>query len=231
MASCSICLSLTLHAKYIHQTSPLLKKSFSSLSILLLHTLPPCAPKYCIRCMVPDWALVWLPPRFLWIYKELVSIMNSLLNYWLLFTSLGFTVPFPPCFLSSITCPALTYLPVHLFRAFLTPSTLLFAQAVNLSAGGRAGARKEVGGLRETWEKQRDSGMPVRLRVSICASDLCVSRTIHVFVCLCTQSRTWTSGELAKIIFTQCANMPSPLHAYKKNAQLLSSAKNTDSHI
>lgn len=35
--------------------------------------------------------------------------MKGLLNYWLLFTSLGFTVPFPACFLTSITCPA------HLF--------------------------------------------------------------------------------------------------------------------
>lgn len=110
---------------------------------------PPWAPKYCIRSKVPNSTLAWLPPRFLWIYKEPLSKMNSLLNYWLLFTSLGFTVSFPPCSLSTITCPALTYLPVHLFRAFLTPSTPLFAQAVNLRAGGRAGARKEVGGQRE----------------------------------------------------------------------------------
>lgn len=131
-----------LACKRIRQTSHFWRESFSSLSIRLLRTLTPdWAPKYCIRCLAPNSALVWLPPRFLWIYKELASIMNSLLNYWLLFTSLAFTVPFPPCFLSSITCPALTYLPVHLFRAFLTP----------LHSPLRPSCQSERG--RESWSK------------------------------------------------------------------------------
>ncbi len=106
--------------------------------------------------------------------------MNSLLNYWLLFTSLGFTFPFPPCFLSSITCPALTYLPVHLFRAFLTPSTLFFTKAVNLSSK-REGCSEEEGGriernLRETV------AVPI-LRASICVFDLCLD-VLHICFCL-----------------------------------------------
>lgn len=65
--------------------------------------------------------------RCFWIHKELVSIMNGLLNYWHLFTSLLFTVIPPPCFLWSITCPELTYLPVHLFRASSFSAPLSFS--------------------------------------------------------------------------------------------------------
>lgn len=97
--------------------------------------------------------------RLLWIHKELVSIIKGLLNYWPPFTSLGFTVPFPSCFLTSITCPALTNLPVHLFRWGGAPSSFpplsagLLAQAVNLSAGGMVAEEEGVS----------NGGVPVRL--------------------------------------------------------------------
>lgn len=98
--------------------------------------------------------------RLLWIHKELVSIIKGLLNYWPPFTSLGFTVPFPSCFLTSIACPALTYLPVHLFRwgggapsSFPPLSAGLLAQAVNLSAGGMVAEE----------EGESNGGVPVRL--------------------------------------------------------------------
>lgn len=75
----------------------------------------------------------------------------------------AFTVPFPTLlFLSSITCPV-----PHLFAcSFIQgpsslPCALPFARAVNPRAGVEAGARKEVGGWRETWEMQRDPGMPI----------------------------------------------------------------------
>lgn len=141
----------------------------------------------------------------------LASIMNSLFNYWLLFTSLGFTVPFPPCFLSSITCPALTYLPVHLFRAFFTPLPhSSFAQAVNLSAGGRAGVREEVGGWAKLKRKGGCAYMPACWHMCIWLVCLNVSCIWYMFFCLFLQH------SLAQCACQQCANMPSPLHAYKR---------------
>lgn len=141
--------------------------------------------------------------------------MNNPLNYWLLFTSLGFTVPFPPCFLSSITCPALTYLPVHLFRAsILSPSLSLLRSCLRPSCHSWA----QEGGLERgrRWEdreklkkNRRDSGMPICLCVSMCASDSCVwiwlaYVWVYVLVCLHAHSHKWTSSTLASVIFTHC---------------------------
>lgn len=68
---------------------------------------------------------------------------------------------FPSCFLTSIACPALTYLPVHLYRwggggapsSFPPLSAGLLAQAVNLSAGGMVAEE----------EGESNGGVPVRL--------------------------------------------------------------------
>lgn len=225
-AACT-CLSLTLHANTLTKHLHFWRKVSHPTPTL---TNPPWTPKYCIHSLVPNSALVWLPPRFLWIYKELVSIMNSLLNYWLLFTSLDFTVPFPPCFLSSITCPALTYLPVHLFRAFLTPSTLLFAQAVNLSVGGWAGARKEVGELRETWEKQWQYLYACMLAyVHLTCVPECV---LHICFCLFvhTASRMNLQARLPKLFSLSVQTCPH-LCMHIKRMHSYSPPLKPDSHI
>lgn len=95
--------------------------------------------------------------------------MNYLFNYWPLFTSLGFTVPLPACFfLTSITCPALTYLPVHLFRASFAPHPLTRSSLARLSISTRQGKRSWKW---EDWEKLKRKGgcacTPVRWHMCI----------------------------------------------------------------
>lgn len=112
--------------------------------------------------------------------------MNILLNYWLLFTSRGFAVEFPPCFLSSITCPAPTYLPVHLFRSFLTFST---PPRPNRQSERRAVGWSERGGgrMEENLRRRQCQHACIRAYVHLTCVPGCILHMIYAF-CLFVQT-------------------------------------------
>lgn len=167
--------------------------------------------------------------------------MNVPLNYWPLFTSVGFTVPFPPCFLTSITCPVLTYLPVHLFRA-----SILYLSLALLSSSPKLSLWAQEGGLqwarrwedREKLEKnRRDSGTAICLRVSVCASDswariwLCICLGICFCFARVHGSRKRTASTLARVIFTHCKDALTSTCMRKKHALWLSANGAQQSHV
>jgi len=106
------------------------------LLLVLLHTLLTWDLIHCICFLYLSSSSVKQPSSFFWIHKELLLIMNRLLNYWLLFTSLLFTVLYPTLLseVHYLSC-------IHLFGYSFIQGLLLLSlhlnQTVSLSPGKR----------------------------------------------------------------------------------------------